>query len=607
MRIGVSSRPLRRFAWAVLLCFVPACSDPAGPDPLTLVAVGSTTMTGTVGEGLPESLVVKVLNSAAQPVSGVAVQFAVTAGGGSVSPGSSTTNADGIAWAAWTLGTTAGPGAAEAHIAGGSRVQFASTARPGPPAMLEKMAGDEQSGPYGVVLEHPLQVRLVDRYGNPLAGQEVRFQPSAGMVVPSWPVTDSAGVAATYLRLPGQQTTFSIAARFGQLPAVTFVASAHPPAFDRVSSGVNQGCAITRDGYLYCWGDNGHGGHEGRLPFGPEFAAQAVREPMPIVGATTYAAVSIGGMVGCALTRDGDVLCWGEQSSGETGTGSPSAQPATVPVRIAGSRRYRMVQVGTSSACAIGLDDRTYCWGQNLWGEIGGTGYAHHSPRELPGDPGFAVVKPGAMHSCGLTPDGRAYCWGSNESGQLGTSGTLEVCSPFGDNVPCSLTPLPVAGELRFRAIYTGWRHTCAQTLQSQIYCWGRNDEGQLGDGTQVNRPAPVLSANGKRYDALRTFGRTSCGLTDAGEIECWGSHGSTFGAPAQSCEVVGQPGWSTPCAVSPVRLPIDLRFDRIELGNNLCGFSGDVLYCWGSNYKGSIGDGTEIDRRAPVRVRGQS
>jgi serine/threonine-protein kinase len=83
-----------------------------------------------------------------------------------------------------------------------------------------------------------------------------------------------------------------------------------------------------------------------------------------------------------------------------------------------------------------------------------------------------------------VTPAGEAYCWGSGTFGQLGTG-----VAPLASSVPVA-----VSGGLVFTAISVGKSvdHTCAVTPDPVAYCWGRNNEGQLGDGTTTNRPAPT-------------------------------------------------------------------------------------------------------------------
>lgn len=97
----------------------------------------------------------------------------------------------------------------------------------------------------------------------------------------------------------------------------------------------------------------------------------------------------------------------------------------------------------------------------------------------------FRRVGLGSNHTCGVTTSHVAYCWGFNDVGQLG-DGTEDIIR---------LTPVRVAGGLRFRQVISGGDgsgHTCGVTTSHVGYCWGRNNFGQLGDGTTTDRPTPV-------------------------------------------------------------------------------------------------------------------
>src|SRR5688572_19256064 len=131
----------------------------------------------------------------------------------------------------------------------------------------------------------------------------------------------------------------------------------------------------------------------------------------------------------------------------------------------------------------------------------------------------WGSVSAGAFRSCGVRTNGTAYCWGRNEFGQLG-DGTTDA----------RLIPTPVAGNLRFDSIGAGSRslwHTCGIVLGGRAHCWGRNANGQLGDGTTANRPAPTPVAGGHQFVGITTGGEHTCAWTAAGRGYCWGWNNS--------------------------------------------------------------------------------
>jgi alpha-tubulin suppressor-like RCC1 family protein len=130
----------------------------------------------------------------------------------------------------------------------------------------------------------------------------------------------------------------------------------------------------------------------------------------------------------------------------------------------------------------------------------------------------FASLNASYYQTCGLTTRGAAYCWGDNNNGQLG-DGTTTDSDANG--------PQPVIGGLRFASIRPGERHTCGLTSRGEAYCWGFNSDGQLGDGTTttsgVNGPQPVIG--GLRFASISAGYELTCGLTSRGAAYCWGDN----------------------------------------------------------------------------------
>ena len=139
------------------------------------------------------------------------------------------------------------------------------------------------------------------------------------------------------------------------------------------------------------------------------------------------------------------------------------------------------------------------------------------APTPVTGGLLFRTVATGADHACGVAEDGRAYCWGANDQGQLGTGDTLS-----------SARPLPVAGNLRFRSITAGDAHTCAVTVDSLAYCWGSNRRGQLGIGTHGERRGPQAVAHHRHWRMLSAGALHTCGVTadpPRPSVYCWGDN----------------------------------------------------------------------------------
>jgi alpha-tubulin suppressor-like RCC1 family protein len=113
-------------------------------------------------------------------------------------------------------------------------------------------------------------------------------------------------------------------------------------------------------------------------------------------------------------------------------------------------------------------------------------------PQAVAGGLTFTSLSAGAAYACGITTTGTTVCWGNNAAGQLGTT-SGDTC-PFDPELPCALTPVAVEGGLTFTALAVGDAHTRGMVADGHVYCWGGNDDAELGDGTSAAHTAPALS-----------------------------------------------------------------------------------------------------------------
>jgi alpha-tubulin suppressor-like RCC1 family protein len=194
------------------------------------------------------------------------------------------------------------------------------------------------------------------------------------------------------------------------------------------------------------------------------------------------------------------------------------------------------MSAGTSHTCAIDTTGAAYCWGTNIFGQLGdGTTVNRSVPTAVTPSQNFAAISAGNGHTCGLVLDHFAVCWGSNASGKLGTGNTRDAH-----------VPTVVAMPLSFSSISAASSHTCALSIDGKAYCWGSNSWGQLGV-TGADAPSPVLAASGLVFRSLSaggydysdeshnagTSGHT-CGVTTDGAVYCWGDNlALQLGVPA--------------------------------------------------------------------------
>jgi alpha-tubulin suppressor-like RCC1 family protein len=361
-----------------------------------------------------------------------------------------------------------------------------------------------------------------------------------------------------------------------------------------VAAGAQHTCAVRGTGQVLCWGQNG----SGQLGEG---SMSSLGEPVPVTGLDTGLAVAAGTTFSCATTMDGAVFCWGDDHDGELGTGRDVVQPQPITLDLPAGP----VATGGAHTCAVDSEAGVAgglafsCWGSDQAGQLGDNGEADRSrpgPIEQPLAPG--QIAAGALHTCAADASGGLWCWGRGSSGQLGPGRTVDT--PF----PISV-PLP-AGTRAAQAVSAGDAHTCAVLTTAAgpgvVACFGANDRGQLGDGTTTPHGAPAavtLGGPARPALAVSAGGAHSCAVDDAGQLFCWGANDR------------GQLGIGTTAdqgAPAPVALPGGSAVRAVSAGEaHTCAVDdGGHLFCWGANDRGQLGTGAAgPDVSTPGEVTG--
>ena len=292
----------------------------------------------------------------------------------------------------------------------------------------------------------------------------------------------------------------------------------------------------------------------------------------------------------------------------------PGTEPSPAAGAAAAPLTFRQVSAGGDHSCGVTTDDRAYCWGPNVYGQLGdGTNTLRLTPVPVLGGLRFRGVSAGTDHTCGVTTDDVAYCWGYNGAGQLG-DGTQNSCGA--PNPPCTnpetnasrSRPVRVLGGLRFRQVDAGSLHTCGVTRDDAAYCWGSNSTGQLGDaakgyiGRHLDRPTPVAVQGGLHFRQVSAGGIHTCAVAADDRAYCWGSN--RYGQVGDGSDVRTR--------IRPVLVAGGLRFKQLsaggsqQTGGHTCAVTtDDRAFCWGEGTKGQIGDGQTSLRLVPRVVAG--
>jgi alpha-tubulin suppressor-like RCC1 family protein len=376
--------------------------------------------------------------------------------------------------------------------------------------------------------------------------------------------------------------------------------SASGPDLSRVSAGGFHSCAVSGEGELYCWGDNLSGQYGNGTT---EESAWPTRVP-----GVSLTSVHAGRYHTCGLQPGGSVVCWGYNFFGQLG--NRSVEGSLTPVEIASTRSFVAATAGNYHTCALTGEGELLCWGDNAGGQVGAIGQLEEcaaviraclsSPSVVAGGFRYTAVSAGASHTCAVRVGGELYCWGSNLLGQLG-DGTTES----------RVEPQKVLTDLRFTNVSAGAGHSCGVAEDGTAWCWGLNNFGQLGNGmSDIYSPTtvPVRVATSL---AMRTVGAGqyhTCGVTTTDAVLCWGNnyHGELGNADSSSaCFVNPVSGEPVLCSTTPVTVAGGLSIESLSAGPfHTCAVARDgTAWCWGRGRDGELGDGSYADRRAPARV----
>lgn len=351
---------------------------------------------------------------------------------------------------------------------------------------------------------------------------------------------------------------------------VCLAASCKPAWAREVAAGGMHTCALRGDRKVSCWGAN----NAGQLGDGTVIARP---EPVTVGGLKDVIALAAGWQHTCAVVASGQVWCWGDNTLGQLGIGPKDPAPVTEPKKTGALVDAIAIGAGKGHTCALRAEGQLLCWGDNALGQIGAPGKASSdSPLPVSGVAFGVALAAGHEHSCVMQGHGHGLCVGAASWGQIG----------HGTAPTKVTTPQEVSALNNMQTLAAGAAHTCAGLRNGQVSCWGRNDEGQLGNGSTDPKTAQPLAATVKAVlgaEQVAAGSQHTCARVVAGVVRCWGR-----GAEGQ----LGN-GWtnevSTPVTATGLSGTVDLSLGHAHS----CAVRLDgSVWCWGDNTHGQLGTG---------------
>ncbi len=309
--------------------------------------------------------------------------------------------------------------------------------------------------------------------------------------------------------------------------------ASEPAQFIQLTSGDDHRCAVSQTGGLYCWGDNSGR----RLGFAEEVIGQTIEpspKPVDISSLPDKVFIHVSSLEAhsCAVSLNGHAYCWGDNDAGEIGSGQSTNAEFPVQVNrdnLLANEKFIKVETGSNFSCGLTDFQNIYCWGSNLnrklgIGELFIESFNSSIPVKVDSTEKFIDLDLGDQFACAINTSKKIFCWGRNNEMQLGNGTNLPIAGQS--------TPVQINSNRSFDALSLGNEHACAQSAD-RSYCWGSDEfqqDGIAGDNFDAESSPQLINPTGNTNGFMAvSAGRIhSCSLDTIGKAFCWGD--SRFG-----------------------------------------------------------------------------
>jgi alpha-tubulin suppressor-like RCC1 family protein len=376
----------------------------------------------------------------------------------------------------------------------------------------------------------------------------------------------------------------------------------------QIAIGAGHACALRPDRSVWCWGNDWK-------PWAtqtPGLLATTIASAVPkrIPGLTDVAEIRAAEMHTCARKMDGTLWCWGHNESGQLGNGANTSSP--VPVQVTGLSGVTLFDGGRHHTCALGTYSGTqglWCWGRNGRNNKANATGAFDQTMSRLGNNAFTdsavpvavdlsvatgagqtvrALSTGNYYSCVALSDNTVWCWGKNANGQLGNGTTTSSKVPVQVNLGGVTLPGGATIDEVSCSDGSGFKtgSACMRLSNGAVYCWGA--ASQLGDGSTVQRTAPTAAVT---MTALGSATFTKLG--SAAEVHCGLSTvGDVWCWGSNKNGVLGiNDGTTTTARTTPVKALMLTGATQLDMSHrSVCAIDGQQqLWCWGANRRGLI------------------